>query len=199
MTVQVIIPVKARARCKTRLRHSMTSVERLNLARQMLSHVIDAASNCERVDELILLSPERDEVAVRIRHFADQGRDLNASLQDCMTACARVGTSAVLILPADLPHLQPEDIDALVAALGDHDVALAPDRHGVGTNAIALRWPCGFRFAFGRSSFNRHLSEAVANDLSLAVIWRAGLSHDVDLPEDLVALTGRRDQPFVRC
>jgi 2-phospho-L-lactate guanylyltransferase (CobY/MobA/RfbA family) len=44
-----------------------------------------------------------------------------------------------------------------------------------------------FRFAFGPGSFQAHQKEAAAHTLSLGVVERPGLSHDIDEPTDLPA------------
>ena len=63
------------------------------------------------------------------------------------------------------------------------EVAIAPDRHRLGTNALALRRAAQFTFAFGEASFARHRTAAPWS----AVIERPGLRFDVDTPADLQA------------
>ena len=62
-------------------------------------------------------------------------------------------------------------------------VAIAPDKTGRGTNALALRPPDALRFSFGIDSFAKH--RAAAGALPFVVVDRPGLAFDLDTPEDL--------------
>jgi 2-phospho-L-lactate guanylyltransferase len=66
-------------------------------------------------------------------------------------------------------------------------VALAPDRHGTGTNALFVRPPGLLTYAFGPDSFQRHLAQAQAAGAATRVCRLEGLALDVDQPEDLAA------------
>ncbi len=66
-----------------------------------------------------------------------------------------------------------------------------PDRHGTGTNALLLAPADVIEPSFGPGSCARHLAAAEAAAVTHAVERVAGLEHDVDTPEDLVALAGR--------
>src|SRR3546814_18344636 len=61
---------------------------------------------------------------------------------------------------------------------------LAPDRHGSGTNAIALMAAAPFEFAFGENSLALHRT---TSGRRAAIVRRLGLSLDVDTPDDLDA------------
>ena len=67
---------------------------------------------------------------------------------------------------------------------------LVPDRHGTGTNVLSLPVGCGFKFAYGVGSFDRHLAEAErlsqAAGLKVTVLEDENLAWDVDEPADLL-------------
>jgi 2-phospho-L-lactate guanylyltransferase len=64
-------------------------------------------------------------------------------------------------------------------------VALVPDRHGRGTNAILISPPNAIAFAFGPGSRAAHL--AAAAQAGASVVELGGpLTLDLDLPEDLI-------------
>ena len=67
---------------------------------------------------------------------------------------------------------------------------LARARDG-GTNALLLRPGVSLPFAFGADSCSRHLAAARAAGLAARVIERAGLSLDLDRPEDIAACLAR--------
>ena len=66
-------------------------------------------------------------------------------------------------------------------------VAIAPDRHGTGTNALSLPIPAAqdFRFAFGDDSFARPRAEAGRLGLEVETVFSRGLEQDIDEPSDL--------------
>lgn len=89
----------------------------------------------------------------------------------------------MLVIHGDLPFVSVEDIAVILAEAGG-GCAIAPDRQGSGTNAIALSDPTGFGFAFGPDSFARHLTAAKGQ---ARVVARPGLGFDIDTPDDLDA------------
>lgn len=170
-----VVPIKPAADRKTRLRHHLPAPDRLALTEHMLAHVLDVLARAGSVAEVAILSAAPPD-GWGGRWFADTGCGLNAELSAVAGAVPR----RLLVLHADLPGLAPDDVDALVAATA-RGVAIAPDRHAVGTNALAAENPAGLVFAFGAESFARH--RALMPDHE--VVRRAGLGLDLDLPEDL--------------
>ncbi len=102
------------------------------------------------------------------------------------------GADAMLTLPADLPLLTADDILQLYdLALSDVEVAIAPSHDG-GTNALLLCPPDAIEFAFGEDSFRRHLEQAASSGRRYAIYRSETLDRDLDLPGDLVVLSGPR-------
>ena len=64
-------------------------------------------------------------------------------------------------------------------------VAIAPDRHNEGTNALLVCPPGLIRYAYGIGSFARHCELARQAGARLEIVHRPGLALDLDLPEDL--------------
>lgn len=169
------MPFKGGATAKQRLAPAIGGDQRAALARKMHAHVIACLAACPQVERTLTLSPRSD--GLPGAWWADEGRGLNAELAAARQALAG---SNLLVVHADLPLLEPGDIAALTAAAERSGLALAPDRHGAGTNAIALRNDAPFRFGFGEGSFAAHARQGTAE-----VVERRGLSHDVDTPDDL--------------
>ena len=87
------------------------------------------------------------------------------------------------MIHADLPLLSVDDITALITD-GAAACTIAPDRHGTGTNALAIVEPFGFGFAFGPNSFARHCAAAKGK---ARIVTRLGLELDIDTAADLDA------------
>jgi 2-phospho-L-lactate guanylyltransferase len=111
---------------------------------------------------------------------------LNMALARATIIAKTYATRGVLILPADLPLITPEDIQTLLALAVDPPVVVvAPDRRRQGTNAL-LVCPAGLiEYEFGPSSFHRHCERARLAGARLEICELPSLALDMDLPEDL--------------
>ena len=170
-----VVPVKPVAERKTRLQHALAPQAIAALTERMLQHVLAVASATEAIGEVTLLAVDRFG-GWQGNWFPDPGGGLNVAL----AGLARAVPERMVVLHADLPGLSVADIAALVSA-AEHGDALAPDRHGTGTNALALRNASRFDFSFGPDSFARHLAGLPGG----ATVDRPGFGLDIDVPEDL--------------
>jgi 2-phospho-L-lactate/phosphoenolpyruvate guanylyltransferase len=115
-----------------------------------------------------------------------QETTLNQALFSAQAHAQAAGADAILVLPADLPLVTVEDVQALIepAMHQARMVVIAPSHDG-GTNALLLRPPSAIPFAFGIQSYARHHALARAAGLPLTVVQTPSLTYDLDLPEDL--------------
>lgn len=188
MSWTAIIPIKEPELRKTRLAQSLSPLERTRTSHHMMLHVARTVSRHRAIDEVVLVSqsvPTDWSWSWR----KDEGRGLNAELDAARSATHMPG--ALIILP-DLPLMSVDDIDALIAGASKHGVAIAPDRHGSGTNAIAIKRENDLRFQFGADSYNLHLQQLG----SCATVVREGLGFDLDTPEDLELIMAHGPQPL---
>jgi 2-phospho-L-lactate guanylyltransferase len=94
----------------------------------------------------------------------------------------------MLALPTDLPMLSSDSLrEMLMAREAGAQVVIAPDRHGLGTNALLTPLP-PLRFSFGPASRHAHERAAAARGWRSALLVRPGLAWDVDTPDDLAAM-----------
>jgi 2-phospho-L-lactate guanylyltransferase len=112
----------------------------------------------------------------------------NAALAGIARAEA-AGASRVVLLPGDCPLLDPRELDRLLTGVPARYVAVVPDRHGSGTNALLLSPPDAIRPAFGEGSRARHVAAARETGIPYAVEELYSLALDLDTPADLIALT----------
>lgn len=196
MTCWAIIPTKAPGDGKNRLSPVLDEMARNTLVRVMLDHVVSAVEAARNVDKTCLVGSSRHGLPETLPLLADPGNGLNAAIASAFDEAATGGATRVLIIHADLPRVSTQDIELLVAA-APGAVAIAPDRHGIGTNALSLPLPqaAGFTFAFGTDSFARHSAEAQRLGLPIETIHSQGLAHDVDEPADLPDTEGLLKQP----
>jgi 2-phospho-L-lactate guanylyltransferase len=175
MLWRAVVPLKLADR-KTRLAGRFDEAQRSALAEDMAAHVVSQIAASTRVRRISVLSPRRDR-SLACGWIEDLGRGLNAELD----AARDVEEGAPLfVMFADLPLVSVADVEALLEAAERNGAAIAPDRHGQGTNALALADGAAFRFAFGTDSFGRH-RDALPHS---AIVRTAGLGLDVDTPAD---------------
>jgi 2-phospho-L-lactate guanylyltransferase len=174
-----VIPFKGSAERKTRLGSRLGVEERQGLSQELFEHVVSVLQQAPTLREVALLS-DMPPNGWQGPFILDEGRGLNAEL-NALVELRR--PTRLLVIHADLPLVSVDDIAALIA--GDSaGCAIAPDRHGTGTNALALGEPLGFDFAFGPNSFTRHRAAAKGK---ARVVTRLGLGLDIDTAADLDA------------
>ena len=130
-----------------------------------------------------------------------RGAELLADFDDAATPprrwpgsrrAERPGRGCVALLPGDCPLLDPRELDRLLTGVPDRYVAVVPDRHGTGTNALvagaarARSSPASARAAASATSPRR-----ARPAIPFGVEELASLGLDLDTPADIVALTRR--------
>ena len=179
-TAVVLVPVKAFSAAKVRLAPALSAPDRAALAQAMAEVVVAAAAplpvavTCD--DPGVAAWAE----ALGARVVWTPGTGLNGAVQRAFTEL-RLDFEVVVVSHADLPHAR-----RLSRVVGSEGVTLVPDRVDDGTNVLVV--PAGaaeFTFAYGPSSFGRHLAEAERLGLKTRVLRLPDLQWDVDLPSDL--------------
>jgi 2-phospho-L-lactate guanylyltransferase len=197
--IAALVPVKALDQAKGRLSVLLSQEERRRLALAMLEDVLRVLQAVPRVEHVAVVSPDAD-VLARTEVLGAEPlsepplcRGVNQALTHASAVLAGRGADALLVVAADLPAALPADIEAVLDALPEKGVAVAPT-HDRGTGAIALRPPDVIPFRFGRRSSVAHKREAVARSLPARVLHLASLSRDVDEPDDLADLLARPEE-----
>ncbi|HET7177419.1 MAG TPA: 2-phospho-L-lactate guanylyltransferase [Solirubrobacterales bacterium] len=212
MRATAIVPVKRFAAAKRRLAAGIPDERREALVAAMLEDVLEAIGEARAVERTIVVSAEpRAAAAARavgaeVVPDPDEGGRSGPSnaaapgveggsgghSRAALAGIARAeagGASCVVLLPGDCPLLEPRELDRLLTGVPGHYVAVVPDRHGTGTNALVLSPPSAIRPAFGEGSCARHVAAAREAGVPHAVEELASLALDLDTPADVVALT----------
>ncbi len=189
-STRIIVPHRGLEAAKTRLAPSLDPAERIMLASQLLQRVLRVAR--EVTDDVVVISPSRPlgEIvdAAGARLAVQRGMGLNEGLVQARAEAMDQGIYTLVVLHGDLPNLRAQDIVTLIESLpadGSPGVAIAPDRAGTGTNALALQPPNVIGFRFGTGSFARHAAEVDRAGVPCVAVNRGGLAFDLDTPEDL--------------
>lgn len=194
MAIWAIVPVKPLRRGKSRLAGTLPDEDRIALNYCLLENTLDTLRSISRIEYVLVISrdPQALSVARRFqaRTIQESGApDLNCALERATAYAIRSTVQGVLIIPADLPLINTLDVESMLdAAVNEPVVAINPDRHKKGTNALLVS-PTGLiKYAFGEDSFQVHCQRAQAAGARLEILDRPGLALDLDLPEDLAII-----------
>jgi 2-phospho-L-lactate guanylyltransferase len=192
MSIFAIIPVKTLLKSKIRLSTVLGQPERQVFTLAMLEDVLKAVK-CSEVHQTVLVSS--DSVVKKIAHefkvmfLQEKMQGLNKAVNQATRWCLQKNAESVLILPADIPLLKPEDVNKMVR-LGSEEtsvVVFSPSKNG-GTNALLLKPPNIIQPRFGPNSFRKHLNEASALKVPSKIYLSKRVSLDIDTVDDLKLL-----------
>jgi 2-phospho-L-lactate guanylyltransferase len=193
--IAAIIPVGTLEAAKSRLGGALDAEERQDLAERFLARTLRAALAVERLADTLVVSPDRDVLHrasdLGARTLRQRSTGLNAGLDEAREDVVAGGAGAILVLPIDLPFVTHEAIADVLKPIGEDEpgprVVLVTDRHGTGTNVLALVPPGIIRFGFGPGSRRAHREAAAAAGAAYAEV-DGPLAFDLDTPADLVLL-----------
>lgn len=200
MSLWAIVPIKPLRRGKSRLAGVLTEDERTFINYTMLGNTLKALKAAPEVDNILVVS--RDTSALALARDFDaktlqedsSSVNLNMALKRATVVAQIYAAQSILVLPADLPLLTPEGIQALIRLANNPPVVvIAPDRRHDGTNGLLVN-PAGLiDFQFGPGSFFRHMEQAQKYNVRVEICELPELGLDLDLPEDLLLLQGNNE------
>jgi len=197
-----IVPVKDLANAKGRLASRLGHDERRRLAIAMLEDVLGALARVAALRGIMVVTRDRElcDIATHLGAEVLDEAKLEESSMNGYTAAVtlaateidRRGASAMLVVPGDVPLVEPADIRDLLASLGPPpSVVFVPSHDERGTNAVLLSPPTAFELRFGEPSFVPHVERARARGLDTRALRLSRLALDLDTPADLDAFMKR--------
>lgn len=193
MRTWAILPVKPLNRAKSRLAAVLPPEERVQLALNMLLHVIHTLQSVRLIAGVLVISRDTKVLSVArergkgVYTLQESGQpELNSALTRATKLLASWGAEATLVLPTDVPLVCQEDIERILY-LGrfTRSVVLSPDRQKDGTNALLMHPPELISYSYGPGSFERHRAAAELEGATLHFYESARIALDVDTPDDL--------------
>lgn len=194
MKATAVLPVKRFGAAKQRLAGGIDDQRRAEVVTAMLEDVLEAIGEARSIERTIVVSSEplAAELAVgagaEVLQDPGEGGHSGAALAGIARAL-ELSAACVVLLPGDCPLLDARELERLLTGMPERFVAIVPDRHGSGTNALALAPPEAIRPAFGEGSCARHVAAARQSGVPFAVEELPSLALDLDTPADVVALT----------
>ncbi|MDQ1629051.1 MAG: 2-phospho-L-lactate/phosphoenolpyruvate guanylyltransferase [Actinomycetota bacterium] len=184
--VVAVVPIKPLPLAKSRL--ALPAEDRQALALAFALDTITSLAGSRLVAGIVVVTSD-DDVARRVRRLdvrlvRDDGSGLDAALGAGIRAATPWSPSTgVVVVPADLPCLQADDVTHVLAAAAGSEGAFVPDRSGTGTTLVVLPPDRSAVTRYGPGSADRHRL------LGLMPLEDAPLRarHDVDTLDDLRA------------
>lgn len=193
-----LVPIRGLETAKSRLGGDLDAEERTALVTELLRRTLAATRDAQRIAGTVVVTMDGAAAEIARLHRAvglvERAPGLNGAIEAARSVAQARGATAVLVLPADLPAVSAQAIDDLVdqaerAALAPVAVggvvALVPDRHAEGTNALLVSPPDLVAPEFGAASRARHAAGARAAGARLVELG-GPLSLDVDTAADLL-------------
>lgn len=196
MRTIAILPVKSFTAAKQRLGELLGAGSRQALAQAMFSDVLTSLRHVRGLDAVAVVTADR---AAEAAALGERVQVLRDPVQEGQSEAALIGIrhalaagwERVLLVPGDIPLLDPLEVAGLLEL--SVPLAIVPDRHGTGTNALLITPPDAIEPSFGPGSFERHVAAAEAAGLEHVVEELPSLVLDVDTPEDLADLSSELD------
>lgn len=204
--VLCLVPVRTLEGAKARLGEALDAEERRSLTERLLRRTVGAAAAVPGIALVAVVSPDPAALGVAAATGAAALRQattgLNEALEEGWAWGRAIAATALLVLPADLPRIDPAAVAAILeagraAAATAPDrplVALVPDRAGTGTNALLVAPPGVIPFRFGPDSRAAHAAAAAGAGATYLEVGGA-LALDLDTPDDLL-VAGDPGDPY---
>jgi 2-phospho-L-lactate guanylyltransferase len=190
--IAAVVPVKSWEQGKSRLSEVLGPREREKLSRAMMVRTVGVLLRTPNVGEVVVVTPAGNvlpELPGNVHRVADPGGGLNRAVECGIATAIAEGAEAALIVPIDLPLLSAPAIDRLIGEIrslrGPRRVAIAPDRHRSGTNALLCMPPDLIPPKFGVDSFRHHLHLAETASAEMIVSADPAFGVDLDTPDDI--------------
>jgi len=202
--LHVVVPLRTLDGGKTRLGAALDAEEREDLILGMLRHLLVTIRAWGGAVDVLVVSPDPELLSIAsdsgVRTLRQRRGGLNDGIRLGIADAAAGQASAVLVLPADLPLVDPASLvrlrdaaDAALAAGGGRAlVAIVPADARHGTNALLLSPPDVIGPAFGEDSLRAHLEAARAAGASVQLVDDPALGFDLDTPADVERLDSGR-------
>jgi 2-phospho-L-lactate guanylyltransferase len=196
--IAAVVPVKETSKAKRRLARAFNGAQRRQLAHAMLEDVLAALASTAELASILVVTVDRAAADIAARYGAQISDERAGDGHTAAVAAAAHRLAALgfdmLTVPADIPLVQCEDIERLLAAHGDaveraaRGFSIVPARDECGSNAVLCSPADAVPLRFGNNSFFPHLARARACGIEPVVMRLPRIALDIDAPDDVALL-----------
>ena len=196
MTVFALIPVKNLDEAKSRLSALLSDEQRREFCLRMLEDVLRAVKSTVGICQTVVISKTQKIFRVAETFGAvslgESKTGLNEAISEAIEWCLKKKAASVLILPADIPLVTPNDLCRILRLREKASMVISPSRDEKGTNALLLTPPSVCETFYGPDSYHKHMEEASKRKLNFSIFGSRRLALDVDTVEDLTYFVSKR-------
>ena len=203
----ILVPIKNTSSAKQRLASILDQPTRTKLAQAMLYDVLTVLHRWKNRPPVGIVTS--DPYATQLARDYDfevipdpDNPGETGAIEMATQVCVNRGIDSTLVIPADIPLIQPWELEEILKQAPTEGSVLVPAGDGRGTNAAYRRPANLFPLRFGNDSFKPHHASAQATAKPCVVLQLPGIAVDVDNPEDLrhlISLPGNTHaQQFAR-
>jgi 2-phospho-L-lactate guanylyltransferase len=185
MNVSAFIPIKKFSSSKNRLANIISSSEREILAASMAKKTIDTLHNSKLCNSITVVTNDHNlHLDYSTSYFT------NSSLNDGLNEAiyAQKSNDIILIMHADLPKINEQDLHELARFFDIKKVSIISDLSRQGTNCLMFNSAISIDLTFGLNSYNLIIDEFNTKGLTYQDLWINSLQDDLDSEEDYFKL-----------
>ena len=183
-----IIPINEFSRSFTRLSSVLDLEQRMELAKNLSSRLIQILLAVDEVEKIVLFTCEKNwpgelqHSKLVLRNDEDK-KPLKQKIDSVADWAYGSGAKKMMYLSIDLPIVEKKDITQIIDS-HKHGLTLVQAKKDGGTNALIADLPRKINFQFGADSFRKHLEAAKLEKLKTNIQSTEGLSFDLDDHDD---------------
>jgi 2-phospho-L-lactate guanylyltransferase len=188
---EVVIAVRGGEAAKSRYGDLVAAEHRPAFVEAMLTDMLRSIALAPSVTRVRVVTPTPEIAALARAMGAEvvpevETRGLNAAFDLGRHQVAHHDPDAtVVLLPGDLPGLDPRDLEAVIAVAQPGRVVMVRAARDGGTGALAFPAGLDLPLSYGSDSFAKHLAGVRTLGLEPHEIQAQSLAHDLDRPGDL--------------
>ena len=183
-----IIPINEFSRSFTRLSSVLDLEQRMELAKNLSSRLIQILLTVDEVEKIVLFTCEKNwpgelQHSKLVLRKDEDKKPLKQKIDSVADWAYGLGAKKMMYLSIDLPIVEKKDITQIIDS-HKHGLTLVQAKKDGGTNALIADLPRKINFQFGADSFRKHLEAAKLEKLKTNIQSTEGLSFDLDDHDD---------------
>ena len=183
-----IIPINEFSRSFTRLSSVLDLEQRMELAKNLSSRLIQILLAVDEVEKIVLFTCEKNwpgemQHSKLVLRKDEEKKPLKQKIDSVADWAYGSGAKKMMYLSIDLPIVEKKDITQIIDS-HKHGLTLVQAKKDGGTNALIADLPRKINFQFGADSFRKHLEAAKLEKLKTNIQSTEGLSFDLDDHDD---------------
>ena len=183
-----IIPINEFSRSFTRLSSVLDLEQRMELAKNLSSRLIQILLTVDEVEKIVLFTCEKNwpgelQHSKLVLRKDEDKKPLKQKIDSVADWAYGSGAKKMMYLSIDLPIVEKKDITQIIDS-HKNGLTLVQAKKDGGTNALITDLPRKINFQFGADSFRKHLEAAKLEKLKTNIQSTEGLSFDLDDHDD---------------